>query len=81
MSRNKLESIRYVDLSQNKCLQYLVDREEGQYLGHPDSILLDDGTILVFYPKGHGKGPIVMEKSVDGGKTWGERLPTPELGQ
>jgi hypothetical protein len=78
MSRNKLESIRYVDLSQNKCLQYLVDREESQYLGHPDSILLDDGTILVFYPKGHGKGPIVMKKSVDGGKTWGERLPTPE---
>ena len=33
MSRNKLESIRYVDLSQNKCLQYLVDREESQYLG------------------------------------------------
>lgn len=75
---NSLRSIKYIDLSQDKAGQYPVDKEENQYLGHPDSILLDDGTILVFYPKGHGKGPIVMKKSADGGKTWGQRLPTPK---
>ena len=34
--------------------------------------------MLIVYPKGHGKGGIVYKRSVDGGKTWGERLPTPK---
>lgn len=75
---NKITAVKYVDLSADKDNQYLVDKEEGQYLGHPDSVLLEDGTIYTFYPKGHGKGPIVMKKSTDGGKTWSHRLPTPE---
>lgn len=58
--------------------QVVVDREPGQYLGHPTTILLEDGqTILTVYPKGHGKGPIQYKKSTDGGKTWSDRLPTP----
>lgn len=69
--------IKYVDLSEVKGGQYLVDREEDQYLGHPDSVLLEDGTIYTFYPKGHGRGPIIMKKSTDGGKTWSDRLATP----
>lgn len=56
----------------------IVDREPGQYLGHPTTVLLEDGkTILCVYPKGHGKGPIQMKRSTDGGLTWSERLPTP----
>lgn len=56
----------------------IVDREPGQYLGHPTTALLADGkTILCVYPKGHGKGPIQMKRSTDGGQTWSERLPTP----
>ena len=56
-----------------------VDREPGQYLGHPTTCLLDDGkTILCVYPKGHGKGPIVYKKSNDGGKSWSDRLKTPD---
>lgn len=43
------------------------------YLGHPDSVLLDDGRILVVYPKGHGKGETIIKESSDGGKTWSER--------
>lgn len=56
-----------------------VDRQKGQYLGHPTAVLLeDDKTILCVYPKGHGKGGIVYKKSTDGGVTWSERLATPE---
>jgi hypothetical protein len=56
-----------------------VDREPGQYLGHPTTVLLEDGkTMIVVYPKGHGKGAIVMKRSSDGGMTWSPRLPVPE---
>jgi len=51
----------------------VVDREEGQYLGHPTTVLLEDGkTILTIYPKGHGRGEIVYKRSTDGGLTWSE---------
>ena len=71
--------IPLIDLSAEKDRQFLVDRESGQYLGHPTTVLLEDGkTILCVYPKGHGRGPIVLKKSTDGGRTWGDRLPVPE---
>lgn len=67
-----------LDLSADAARVVVVDREAGQYLGHVSTILLDDGkTILCAYPKGHGKGAIVLKKSVDGGRSWSERLPTP----
>lgn len=72
-------SIPIVDLAGDSARQVIVDREAGQYLGHPTSALLEDGrTIILVYPKGHGRGPIVMKRSTDGGVTWSERLPTPE---
>jgi len=56
----------------------IVDREPGQYLGHPTTVLLEDGaTLLCVYPKGHGKGAIQLKRSRDGGASWSERLPTP----
>lgn len=68
-----------VDLDQEKQMQTIVDQEEGQYLGHPSTVLLDDGkTIFCAYPKGHGRGPIVLKKSTDGGQTWSKRLATPK---
>jgi len=68
-----------IDLSEVKRLQHVVDREAGQYLGHPTTVLLDDGrTILTTYPKGHGSGPIVYKRSDDAGVTWSERMETPE---
>jgi hypothetical protein len=70
--------IRFIDLAGDTRRQVVVDRESGQYLGHPTTALLEDGkTILVVYPRGHGAGPVVMKRSEDGGLTWGPRLPVP----
>lgn len=72
-------TIPLVDLAGDGNRQVVVDREEGQYLGHPTTVLLEDGkTMLCVYPKGHGRGAIVYKRSNDGGRTWSERLPTPE---
>lgn len=72
-------TIPIVDISDEKERQVIVDREEGQYLGHPTTVLLEDNkTMICVYPKGHGRGAIVMKRSTDGGLTWSDRLPTPE---
>jgi hypothetical protein len=71
--------IPILDMDADVERQVVVDREVGQYLGHPTTVLLEDGrTILCVYPKGHGRGAIVYKRSDDGGRTWSERLPTPE---
>jgi hypothetical protein len=67
-----------IDLDGQLERHVVVDREKGQYLGHPTTLLLEDGkTILCVYPKGHGRGAILYKRSEDGGKTWSKRLPTP----
>lgn len=71
-------TVPVIDLAGQVERQVVVDREAGQYLGHPTTVLLEDGrTIIAVYPKGHGRGAIVMKRSTDGGLTWSERLPTP----
>ena len=72
-------TIPLIDLSGETKRQVIVDREPGQYLGHPTTVLLEDGkTMLCVYPKAHGRGAIVYKRSTDGGLTWSDRLPTPE---
>lgn len=69
----------FLDLAGETHRQTVVDREPGQYLGHPTTVLLEDGrTILCVYPRGHGKGAICLKRSRDGGRTWGARLPVPD---
>ena len=71
-------TIPLLDLAGQVHRQVVVDREPGQYLGHPTTVLLEDGkTILAVYPKGHGKGAIVLKRSTDGGLTWSDRLAVP----
>ncbi len=71
-------TIPIVDISGETQRQVIVDREKGQYLGHPTTVLLSDQTtLLTVDPKGHGRGAIVYKRSYDAGLTWGERLPTP----
>lgn len=68
-----------LDLAGERHRQVIVDREPGQYLGHPTTVLLEDGrTLLCVYPRGHGKGEICLKRSSDGGLTWSERLPVPK---
>ena len=70
---------RFLDLADQRYRQVVVDHQANQYLGHPTTVLLEDGkTILAVYPKGHGKGAIILKRSTDGGKTWSDRLPTPK---
>lgn len=66
-----------VDLASRGDLQVTVDRRDGQYIGHPSTVRTADGAILCAYPLGHGRGPIVLRRSADGGATWSEPLPTP----
>jgi hypothetical protein len=62
-------SIPIVDLAHETDRQVIVDRQAGQYLGHPTTVLLEDGkTMIAVYPKGHGRGAIVMKRSADGGQ-------------
>ena len=50
-------TISLVDLANETDRQVIVDREAGQYLGHPTTVLLeDDKTMIAVYPKGHGRG-------------------------
>lgn len=75
---DKSGPIRTLDLNDQLYRQRVVDYEAGQYLGHPTTCLLEDGkTILCVYPKGHGRGQIVYKRSIDGGLSWSDRLPTP----
>ena len=79
MAMSRGFTIPLIDLAHETERQTVVDKEQGQYLGHPTTLLLEDGrTIITVYPKGHGRGAIVMKRSDDGGLTWSERLPTPE---
>src|SRR5690606_1092817 len=71
--------VTLIDLNNDVGRQVVVDREDGQYLGHPTTVLLEDGrTILCVYPEGHGRGAIRYRRSDDGGLTWSDLLPTPE---
>ena len=72
-------TIPQIDLADDPHRVIVVDRQPGQYLGHPTTALMGDGTtIYCVYPNAHGQGPILMKKSPDGGQTWSERLPTPK---
>jgi len=72
-------TIPTIDISQETHRQVVIDKEPGQYLGHPTTVLLEDNkTMIAVYPKGHGRGAIVMKRSADGGLTWSRRLHVPE---
>ena len=59
-------TIPTIELNKRTDLQTIVDQEDGIYLGHPSTVLLEDGnTILIVYPKGHGKGEIIYKRSED----------------
>lgn len=63
-------SVPMVDLAKEDGLFTTVERRAG-YLGHPSTVLLRDGkTVVVAYPDGHGRGNLIVRRSLDGGATW-----------
>lgn len=82
-------TIPFIDLSvmpeniKGSELEYLYELsvvdDTKDYMAHPDSVLLKDGSILTVYPAGHGKGAVLNRVSNDGGKTWSGMIEnTPE---
>ncbi len=59
--------------------EYSVIDDNAAYLGHPDSVLLKNGDILTFYPKGHGKGAILSKISDDDGITYNKTIENPPV--
>ena len=56
---------KHLDLNDQIYRQVVVDRQQGQYLGHSNHCLLEDGkTILCVYPKGHGRGEIRIQEKL-----------------
>ena len=70
--RNTPEELEY--LFENT----IVDDSAG-YLGHPDSVLLNNGDILTFYPKGHGKGAVLSKISDNGGVSYDKEIENPPI--
>ena len=71
--------LRWIDLDGDASRQVTVRQEPRRYLGHPTTLLLPDGaTMLCVHPEGHGRGPIVLQRSEDAGQTWSEPLAVPE---
>lgn len=69
-----------VDLSAEAPRQTIV--AEGTptlYQGHPTTLLMPDGkSLYCVWTLGHGGPCGPMKRSDDGGKTWGDLLPTPQ---
>ena len=67
-------SIPVIDLNDESKFHSIVAKDldrANQYLGHPTTVLLDDGkTIIAAFPTGHGRGELRFRRSRDAGKTW-----------
>lgn len=74
---NEWMTLPHIDLAQDKHRMVIVDRTDGGYRGHTDTVLLEGNTILAVYALGHG-GATALQRSDDGGLTWSGRLPVPE---
>lgn len=73
---NKWLSLPHVDLAYDRHRRVIVDRSDGGYRGHTDTVLVEGSTILAVYALGHG-GATALQRSDDGGKTWSGRLSVP----
>ena len=72
-------SIPQIDLNDRTDLHTVVSEHPKTYMGHPSSVLLDDGkTMVIMYLDRHGRGNLMWRRSEDGGHTWTEDLPLPD---
>jgi hypothetical protein len=71
-------SIPQIDLNDCTDLQIVISKDPRIYMGHPSSVLLDDGnTMVMMYLDQHGRGRLMWRRSNDAGKTWSKHLPLP----
>ena len=54
--------------------KYSIVDDNAGYLGHPDSVLLNNGDILTLYPKGHGKGAVLSKISDNSGISYDKKI-------
>ena len=66
-SENTPEDLKYL-------YEYTIVDDSAGYLGHPDSVLLNNGDILTLYPKGHGKGAVLSKISDNGGISYDKEI-------
>jgi hypothetical protein len=81
VAQSNLEiTIPTIDLSGETERHVVVEAgTETVYQGHPTTVLLPDGkTMFAVWTFNHGGPCGPMKKSVDGGKTWGKLIETPE---
>ena len=72
-------SIPQIDLDDREEFHVVVSKDPDTYMGHPSSVLLDDGqTMVMMYLDHHGRGTLMWRRSEDGGRTWSEHLPVPD---
>lgn len=67
MPENTPDELKYL-------YSYSVVDDSAGYLGHPDSVLLNNGDILTVYPKGHGKGAVISKISDNGGISYDKEI-------
>ncbi len=72
MPENTPEELKYL-------YEYSIVDDNAGYLGHPDSVLLNNGDILTFYPKGHGKGAVISKISDNGGISYDKEIENPPV--
>ncbi len=72
MPENTPDELKYL-------YNYSVVDDNAGYLGHPDSVLLNNGDILTFYPKGHGKGAVLSKISDNGGISYDKEIENPPV--
>ncbi len=71
-------TIPWTDLDGRADLQVVVDRDPDHYLGHPSSVLLEDGrTMVMMFLEGHARAALRWHRSEDAGRSW-TRQPVPE---
>ena len=70
--------IPQIELENFPQFQTIVDKDTSIYLGHPSSIISDDGdTITMMYLTGHALGNIRWVRSFDSGISWTKPQPVP----
>lgn len=70
--------IPQIELEDYLQLQIIVDKDSTTYLGHPSSIISDDGdTITMMYLTDHALGNIRWVRSFDSGISWTKPQPVP----